>query len=154
MTKIFQYFELYSSKELINFIVKDILFSIIISAVVVEVYHRIQNLRRANNIVKFLLRDNISTRNMAKGKHLADRLLDIYDYGRKPTPLVSRDIIYKRSNFWESCWNKNVIDEILQAKGLVEIFWEKEVQKVRLAESRLTKTVIKCLAKLESQNKI
>jgi|SRR3989344_7088245 len=153
MVKILQYFGLFSSQGWNNFILKDLVFSAIISFGVLKVYEWIQNRRYANNIIKFLRKQNTSTRNSLKGKHLADRFLDIYNNG-KPMPLISRDEIYKRGSFWESCWNENIVDNILQAKGLVEIFEENGIRKVRLSEDKITKTVIKYLVKLANQGKI
>lgn len=151
--EILQYFGFFSLQEWANFILKDLIFSAIIATGVLKVYEWIQNRRRANDIIKFLCEDNAPTRNSLKGKHLADRLLDIYNNGQ-PIPLVSRDEIYKRGSFWESCWNENVVDNMLRAKGLVEIFEEKGMRKVRLSEDKLTKIVIKYLVKLATNGQI
>lgn len=153
MVEILQYFGLVSSQEWANFILKDLLFSAIIATGVLKVYEWIQKWRRANDIIKFLRKNNAPTRNSLRGKYLANRFLDIYDNGRS-TPLRSKDEIYKRGGFGEGCWTENVMDNVLQAKGLVEIFEEKGIRKVRLSEDELTKTVIKYLVKLATRGQI
>ena len=153
MIKTLQYFGLYSLQEWVSFILKDLILSVIIATGVLKVYGWIQNRARAKDIIKFLRKDNVSTRNSLKGKHLADRLLDIYNNG-KSMPLVSRDEIYKRGSFWESCWNENVVDNMLLVQGLVEMFEEKGIRKVKLSENKLTETIIKYLVKLANRGQI
>lgn len=97
-------------------------------------------------VVSQLLKETRPTRNARKGKHLADRLLDIWN-NDKPLPLVSRDIIYLVGN-WQGVWNESVIDKKLQEKGLVEIYQEGGKNHARLSNNLLTKSVIKRLNRL------
>lgn len=148
-----EYFKLLSSQDLVNFLVKDLILSAIITTVVLKVFEWMRLRRMAKDTVKFICRNNFPTRNALRGKHLVDRLLDIYNNG-KPMPLVSRDVVYARLNFWRSVWNENVIDNILQAKKLVEIFEEQGVRKVRLSEDKFTDTVIRYLIKMADRGQI
>lgn len=153
MFNFLQYFELSSLQQWLNFIFIGLILSTIIIACVSKFYKFIKKQIQAHKIVKFLITNNHSARNALIGKHLADRLLDIYNNG-KPIPLVSRDEVYKRENFWKSTWSENVIDKILQGKGLVKIFERDGRRQVKLSENSLTNVVIKFLVKMVNENQI
>lgn len=150
---ILQYFELFTLQEWVNFLVKDIAFSAIMATIILKLFEWMRLRKRATDTVKFLCKNNHPTRKALSGKHLADRLLDVYNDG-KPLPLVSRKVVYEKGNFWRSIWNEDVIDNILQEKGLVEIFEEQGLKKVRLSEGEFIKTVIKYLVKMVKREEI
>lgn len=104
-------------------------------------------------VVRQLLKETRPTRNALKGKHLADRLLDIWNNG-KPLPLVSRDVVYSRGQFWHGVWLESVVDKKLQDKGLVEIYHDRGQSHVRLSNNLLTKLVITKLNKLVDNNRL
>lgn len=104
-------------------------------------------------VVGKLLKETRPTRNALRGKHLADRLLDIWNNGQ-PFPLVSRDIIYSKGQFWHGVWFESVIDKKLQGKGLVEIYQDKEQNHVRISNNLLTKLVVKRLNRLVDSGRL
>ncbi len=93
------------------------------------------------------MKETRPTRNALKGKHLADRLFDIWNNGN-PLPLRSRKVRYSKGQFWQGVWWESVIDQKIQERGLVEIFKKNGQPWVRLSENRLTKMVIRRLLSL------
>ena len=146
------YFELDSFRNWALFFVKDLLFSAIVAAIAIWIKDLIVVRTKASKIVIFLLDKNHATREALKGRHLADRLLDIYNNG-EPTPLLSGNQVYERP-FWSSVWNESTIDKMLEMRGLVEVYEERGQQYVRLIDDRTTKNVIRRLVKLVKQEKL
>lgn len=102
-------------------------------------------------VVKKLLKETRPTRNTLRGKHLADRLLDIWNNG-KPMPLISRNILYSRGNFWQGVWSENIVDKKLQEMNLVDVYEDRGVSQVKLRGNWLAKFVIKRLNNLVKRN--
>jgi len=132
---------------MIKFIILSVVSGAIFLGFTAFMYKPIEAWVKSYFITKKLLKETRSIRRALKGKHMADRLLDIWNNGH-PWPLVSIDVLYSKNNFWQGAWWDSTIDKKLEGQGLVERFQENQQMKVRLSENKLTKAVIKRLNKL------
>ncbi len=107
---------------------------------------------KAQKIIYILKLHNNPTRTWRKGVYATDRFMDIYE---SKSSLYSDQTLMHGGGDAGAVWRDEYLDRgILEKHGLVSIFEEEGRKKVKIKDSRLTKTVYKILKNKEEKEKI